>query len=294
MSDAAEQLKAFEPTQEFFVGIDSDGCVFDSMEIKHKECFTPIFIKHFGLQPVSKYAREVWEFVNLYSKTRGINRFPALSNALHFLKDRHEVQARHVQIPETDALEEWMARETKLGNATLEAEVASGNEALADIFEWSKAVNDQVEDIVHGVPPFPLVRECLEKIRAQADAMCISQTPVDALKREWGENQIDGMIAMIAGQEMGTKTEHIKYAAAPKYQAHRILMIGDAPGDFKAAKSNFALFYPINPGKEEQSWQRLYDEALDRFFNEDYAGNYEDALVAEFNQCLPEHPAWHQ
>ena len=98
MSDAAEQLKAFEPTQEFFVGIDSDGCVFDSMEIKHKECFTPMFIKHFGLQPVSKYAREVWEFVNLYSKTRGINRFPALSNALHFLKDRHEVQARHVQI----------------------------------------------------------------------------------------------------------------------------------------------------------------------------------------------------
>ena len=109
MSDAAEQLKAFEPTQEFFVGIDSDGCVFDSMEIKHKECFTPMFIKHFGLQTVSKYAREVWEFVNLYSKTRGINRFQRF-NALHFLKDRHEVQARHVQIPETDALEEWMAR----------------------------------------------------------------------------------------------------------------------------------------------------------------------------------------
>ena len=97
---------------------------------------------------------------------------------------------------------------------------------------------------------------------------------------------------MIAGQEMGTKTEHIKYAAASKYPAQRILMIGDAPGDFKAAKSNSALFYPINPGREEQSWQRLYDEALDRFFNEDYAGDYEDSLVAEFNQCLPENPPW--
>ena len=41
MSDAAEQLKAFEPTQEFFVGIDSDGCVFDSMEIKHKNALPP-------------------------------------------------------------------------------------------------------------------------------------------------------------------------------------------------------------------------------------------------------------
>ncbi len=292
MSDAAEQLKAFQPTRDFFVGIDSDGCVFDSMEIKHKECFTPMFIKHFGLQPVSKYAREVWEFVNLYSKTRGINRFPALSNALHFLRERPEVQARNVDIPSSDAVDEWISRETKLGNATLEAEVQGGNRSLDGIYDWSTAVNAQVADIVHGVPPFPLVRECFEKIGAKADAMCISQTPVDALVREWGENQLDGFIAMIAGQEMGTKTEHLKYAAASKYEPSRILMIGDAPGDFKAAKGNFALFFPINPGREEQSWQRLYDEGLDRFFNEDYAGAYEYGLVEEFNHCLPENPPW--
>jgi phosphoglycolate phosphatase-like HAD superfamily hydrolase len=292
MSDPAEQLKAFQPTKDFFVGIDSDGCVFDSMEIKHKECFVPMFIKHFGLQPVSKYAREVWEFVNLYGKTRGINRFPALSNALNFLKDRPEVQTRNVQIPSSEAVDEWIARETKLGNATLEAEVKGGNNNLDLVYAWSTAVNAQVEDIVHGVPPFPLVRECFEKIREKADAMCISQTPVDALQREWGENQLDGYIAMIAGQEMGTKTEHLKFAAASKYEATRILMIGDAPGDFKAAKSNFALFYPINPGHEEASWQRLFDEALDKFFNEEFAGAYEDALVAEFNQCLPENPPW--
>ena len=292
MSDPAEQLKAFQPTKDFFVGIDSDGCVFDSMEIKHKECFVPMFIKHFGLQPVSKYAREVWEFVNLYGKTRGINRFPALSNALNFLKDRPEVQARNVQIPSSEAVDEWIARETKLGNATLEAEVKGGNNNLDLVYAWSTAVNAQVEDIVHGVPPFPLVRECFEKIREKADAMCISQTPVDALQREWGENQLDGYIAMIAGQEMGTKTEHLKFAAASKYEATRILMIGDAPGDFKAAKSNFALFYPINPGHEEASWQRLFDEALDKFFNEEFAGAYEDALVAEFNKCLPENPPW--
>ena len=79
MSDPAQALKDFTPSREYFVGIDSDGCIFDSMEIKHKECFTPMFIKYFELQAVSKYAREVWDFVNLYSKTRGANRFPALS-----------------------------------------------------------------------------------------------------------------------------------------------------------------------------------------------------------------------
>ena len=75
MSDPAQVLRDFKPSKEFFIGIDSDGCIFDSMEIKHKECFAPMFIKNFHLQPVSKYAREVWEFVNLYSKDRGANRF---------------------------------------------------------------------------------------------------------------------------------------------------------------------------------------------------------------------------
>ena len=69
-----EKLKSLKPQKEFFIGIDSDGCVFDSMEIKHKECFIPQYIGHFGLQPVARWARETWEFVNLYSKTRAVNR----------------------------------------------------------------------------------------------------------------------------------------------------------------------------------------------------------------------------
>jgi len=69
-------------------------------------------------------------------------------------------------------------------------------------------------------------------------------------------------------------------------------MIGDAPGDFKAAKSNGALFFPINPGNEETSWERLYKEGLGRFFAGTYAGEYEKALVKEFDACLPEKPTW--
>src|SRR5947209_14980113 len=140
MSDPAQILRDFKPSKEFFVGIDSDGCIFDSMEIKHKECFAPMFIKHFELQAVSKYAREVWEFVNLYSKDRGANRFPALSKAIKLLGARPQVQARHVQMPETGPLDEWIRRESKLGNATLNAEVARGNQALAQVKVWSDAV----------------------------------------------------------------------------------------------------------------------------------------------------------
>ena len=123
MNDPSQVLRDFRPAKEFFIGIDSDGCVFDSMEIKHKECFTPMFIKHFNLQAVSKYAREVWEFVNLYSKTRGANRFPALVRSLNLLRARPQVRARGVSVAETEALEDGIARESKLGNATLAAEV---------------------------------------------------------------------------------------------------------------------------------------------------------------------------
>ncbi len=292
MSDPAQVLRDFKPSKEFFIGIDSDGCIFDSMEIKHKECFAPMFIKHFHLQAVSKYARETWEFVNLYSKDRGANRFPALAKAVRLLGARPQVQARKVRMPEIAALDEWLKRETKLGNATLNAEVARGNAGLGPVKVWSDAVNRTVEDIVHGVPPFPLVSETLEKLNQLADAMCISQTPADALKREWAEHRIDKHVKIIAGQEMGTKTEHIKFAAKDKYAPEKILMIGDAPGDQKAAKSNGALFFPIVPGKEEESWERLFNEALDRFFSGNYSGDYEARLVREFDACLPEKPAW--
>ena len=165
MSDHAQVLQSFRPSREFLVGIDSDGCVFDSMEIKHKECFTPMFIKHFKLQAISKYAREVWEFVNLYSKTRGINRFPALSNSLNLLAERLEVQRREIVPWKPDALDDWLARESKLSNQTLKSEVDSGNSALQTVLDWSLAVNASIEDIVTGVPPFPLVRETLVRLR---------------------------------------------------------------------------------------------------------------------------------
>ena len=190
-------LRDFKPTKDYFIGIDSDGCVFDSMEIKHKECFAPMFIKHFNLQAVSKYARQVWEFVNLYSKTRGVNRFPALSRSLNLLRLRPQVIARKVKIPDTVALDQWTARENKLTNSTLKTEVESGNEALEPVLRWSIAVNQAVQDIVRGVPPFPLFPESLAWMTEKADVIVVSQTPTEALDREWAEHGIKEQVKLM-------------------------------------------------------------------------------------------------
>ena len=287
-------LKKLKPEKEFFIGIDSDGCAFDTMEIKHKECFIPNIIKHWNLQAVSKYARAAGEFVNLYSQWRGINRFPALTMAFDLLQDWPEAMARGAEIPAAKSLRDWIGRETKLGNPTLKAAVEKTKDpVLEQALAWSVAVNDTVADMVHGVPPFPFVRESLIKALPRADMVVVSATPGEALTREWQEHEIDRFVRAIAGQELGSKKEHLQMTTGDgKYAPGHVLMIGDAPGDMKAARANSALFYPINPGAEDASWERFHNEALDRFFSGAYAGDYENRLVQEFEALLPSSPPW--
>ncbi len=292
--DYVAQLKNLPKQNGFFIGFDSDGCVFDTMELKHKECFCPAVIKHMGCQPVSKAAREVWDFVNLYSKTRGCNRFLALQHFRDLLKDRSDVTARGFQPLELKELDAWIDCETKLGNPALETEVAeNGNTDLRLILDWSKEVNERVEDMVFGMTPFPGVMDILKMGQGRADMIVVSQTPLEALEREWEENNMTPFVGLIAGQEHGTKAEHIRFATEGKgYGADHILMVGDAPGDYSAAVENNALFYPIIPGKEEMSWQRLVDEGLDRFFAGTFASDYQKHLLSEFDAALPEKPRW--
>jgi phosphoglycolate phosphatase-like HAD superfamily hydrolase len=292
--EIARPLIELAPKYAFFVGIDSDGCAFDTMEIKHKECFIPNIIKHWHLQAVSKYAREAAEFVNLYSKWRGVNRWPALMMVFDLLRERSEVQRRNAAIPDTPKLREFIASGRPLSNESLAALIAElgGEPELERGLAWSEAVNATVADMVHGVPPFPYVVESLEMISQVADTIVVSATPLEALVREWQEHAIDGWVAVIAGQDMGSKTEHLRMASGGKYEDNHKLMIGDAPGDLSAARANNALFYPINPGHEEESWERFYKEAFTRFVEGSYGGDYEAQLVAEFEAALPSVPPW--
>ncbi len=284
----------FQRKCDFLVGVDSDGCAFDTMELKHKECFIPNTINYWNLQGVSKYAREAAEFVNLYSKSRGVNRFPALVETLEWLQKRPEVRARGVRIEIPQSLRDWIARETKLGNPALRKAVEeTGDPHLKHTLQWSEAVNRTVAEIVRGVPPFPCVRESLERLGEQADVIVVSATPQEALQREWEEHDLKKYVAAICGQETGTKKESLGYASqVGQYPENHVLMIGDAPGDYRAAKANGALFFPINPGHEEESWRRFFEEGIERFLSGTFAGEYEEQLVAEFDRYLPEKPPW--
>lgn len=61
---------------------------------------------------------------------------------------------------------------------------------------WGLAVNATIANMVHGIPPFPFVRESLEVLFDKADMIVVSQTPNEALEREWCE-QMDMMLSSV-------------------------------------------------------------------------------------------------
>lgn len=293
MNNSAKPLIEMKKEKDLLICIDSDGCAFDAMEIKHKECFCPNFIKHWNLQAVSKYAREVWEFINLYSESRGCNRFIAIIRSLDLLSERPEAIERGYKKPDLTSLRNFVKTETKLANPTLKKAIErTADPILKRALDYSEAANKAVSEIVHGVPPFPYVRESLEKAYVLADMIVVSATPGEALAREWSEHNLSKYMKVMASQEMGTKTEHIAYAKKGRYDNSKVLKIGDALGDLKAAKDNNVSFYPINPGHEKESWKRFYEESLDMFISGKYQGEYEDSLINEFKSYLPSTPPW--
>lgn len=287
--DLHKELIELKPEHEYFIGIDSDGCVFDSMEIKQKEFFIPNALKYFNLYPISDTLRETWEFINLYSINRGGNRFTSLIKVFDLLSENKTVTESGCKLPDLTSLKEWIRTETKLGNATLRKyfELHYDSE-LERVLEWSEAINDEISRLLPKIPPFPHAAKALRKIYTKTDIVIVSQTPYEALKREWDENDILKFVRVIAGQEHGTKREHLALSAKGKYPDNMILMIGDAKGDLDASKSNGILFYPIIPGYEDKSWERFLNEGFKRFTNKTYSGIYENSLINEFLKVLPD------
>lgn len=277
----------------FLVCIDSDGCAFDTMELKHKECFCPAYINYFGLQPVSKYAREAWDFANLYSRYRGIHRLRSLLKALEVLADRKEVQEREFSVPVLQELRDYVAAGNPLSHAGLEAYLKEHPESqeIKRTLAWSINVNDRVGEMVRGVPPFPHVRQSLERLSEKADIVVVSATQQLALEREWGENGLLPLLSAVKGQESGSKKEIIA-SLKDRYEKDHVLMIGDAPGDREAAAANGVLFYPICPDAEAKSWAEFDAYYMERFLNLTYAGDVEAERISYFETLLPEEPSW--
>ena len=289
-------LREHNPQKDYFVGIDSDGTIFDSMELKHKDCFVGSLIRVFDLVTITHEIHMVWNYVNIFSKTRGTNRFKALILTFNYLREMDRVKQLQIQLPILKTLEDWINESKSLSNESLINLIADLplNEKLIikTVLEWSEEVNRVVKKTVFNLPPMKGALNAIDSLIPHADLVVISNTPLDTLNREWSENNIISKVLYIGGQETGTKTEMLMCAAKDKYEDSKILIIGDSPGDLNAAKNINALFYPILPTREYYSWDVFNADSCNDFLNGEYVGHNEKNKIDEFESILKLTPTW--
>ncbi len=271
------------------VALDSDGTVFDSMSAKHDLCFGPVFARWFGPAKHLEILEGIWRFVNLGSRQRGINRFKGLSACLH-LALRHPQTARAMkrEEPVVAALDAWLAVEGSPSRGRLETALASRkvDPMLEKVLIWSIAVDESIA----GLPPpaaFAGARAALPLL-GEAELIVLTAGPSGAIARDWQEAGILHHVASIAGQERGPKGPSLLAAMEGRYAPERVLVVGDAPGDLEAARSAGAFFYPIVPGREEESWASFASGYLGAFM----AGSAPAAPIAAFFDAMPLSPPW--
>lgn len=287
-----DDLINFLPRFGTFVGIDSDGCVFDTMDTKQKDFFHPHIIKNWGLEKIETEVRAAAEFTYLYSCYRGLNRFLGLCKTFELLQDWPQARDK-AEIPDPADLRAYCDSGLPLSNDTCKSEAERTDSALLhQAHRWSVKLNEDIDRNMVDPPPFDHSEEALKLIQQNSDAVVMSQTQAVALLKDWYRDDLAKYVSVIAGPEIGSKIDCFTMAATERYSGDAILMIGDATGDLTTAQAIGCNFYPIIPGQEVESWERFIGESYAQFLDGGFSDDYQKQLINEFKAQLPKTPPW--
>ena len=270
-------LQAFAKQKDYLICVDSDGYTMDTMDIKHFRCFGPCMVEEWGLEQWSEPILNRWNDINLYSGTRGINRFKGLAMALT------EIDKVYCPIEGVAELAAWAEHTPELSNGALAkaAETAQGP-ALAKALSWSKKVNAAIDALPESdKKPFPGVAQALAAAHSAADVAVVSSANREAVEEEWTRCGLLPSVDVLCCQDSGSKAACIAQLKAKGYAPGHILMVGDAPGDQAAAGKNGVLFYPILARHEAESWAEFTAKALPALTGGTYAA-YGEEMARRF------------
>ena len=250
----------FVPTKPLLLCIDSDGCAINSMTSKHTLCFGPLMIKEWELWEHEKEILALWNRVNLYSSTRGVNRFVGLATVLS------EVDSLYCPVVGIEDLLRW-SESDELSERSLMQKIEANREV--DIFKkallWSRAVNRATAELGdNAIHPFEGVSEALIYAGKNANVAVVSGADPEALREEWTRYSLIRSADILLAQNAGSKSGCLAALLEKGYEKDKVLMCGDSMGDLDAAKQNGVFFYPILAGHENESWHG-FAEAFDAF-----------------------------
>ena len=261
---------SFERKHDFLVCVDSDGCVMDTMNCKHFHCFGPCMVTEWGLEEWKEEILDRWNVINLFSMTRGINRFKGLAMALG------EINEKYTEITGIKALQHWADTAPALSNdgvikAAAEATDADAKLVLTKALNWSKAVNAAIVELDESLKvPYNGAKEGLAAAHEFADVAMVSSANRDAVEEEWGKFGLLEHTDIVLAQDVGSKAACIAAMLKFGYDLDKVVMVGDAPGDCDAAEKNNVYYYPILVNHEKESW----DEAIAVGFGKLQEGRY--------------------
>ncbi len=276
---------SFEKKHDFLVCVDSDGCVMDTMNCKHFHCFGPCMVTEWGLEAWKDAILDRWNVINLFSMTRGINRFKGLAMALS------EIHAQYTPIAGIEKLAAWVEHAPALGNDALAKAIADSADAeeqavLSKALSWSKAVNAAIVALPEEWKvPYDGAKEGLAAAHGFADVAMVSSANRDAVEEEWGKFGLLDHTDIVLAQDVGSKAACIAAMLQFGYNREKVLMIGDAPGDRDAAEKNGVHYYPILVNHEKESWDEAIAVAFGKLRGGEYAP-YGEAMKQRFLENL--------
>lgn len=275
----------FEKTKDCVVCIDSDGCAMDTMEVKHRKCFGPQWIETYGLGDHYEECMELWLSINLYSGTRGINRFKGLAMALKEADRRGYCKAEYTEGLEEFA--EWTKEAKELSNpAIMDLTQKTVNPCVENALLWSVRTNRAIHGLPDDGKPFENVKEAMDEMCKKADLVAVSSANREAVEAEWKKHRLSEDCRALFTQEAGSKAFCIGKLKERGYMSKQTLMVGDAPGDKSAAAENGVWFYPILVGHEGESWRQLLHEAFPKLLSGEFDEAYQKQLISDFEKNL--------
>ena len=268
---------------DYLVCVDSDGCAMDTMNIKHIRCFGPCMVDEWELEPWRDEILARWNDINLFTMTRGVNRFKGLAMSLSEISEKYRV------IEGNDRLVHWAENSKELSNRALEAAISDDPdcEIYKKALSWSIAVNKAITELPEEeILPFPLAREALEFAHGRADVAIVSSANLDAVLEEWKKHGLLEHTDIVLAQNAGSKAACIAALLEKGYDRDKVLMCGDAPGDLAAAEKNGVFYFPILVNREKESWQEFIGASFEKLLVGEYGGEYQEKKKAEFLKNL--------
>lgn len=276
------EFREYEKKNDFLICVDSDGSAMDTMEVKHRQCFGPCVVEEWGLQEYEQQVLHIWNAVNLYSINRGVNRFVGLLLVLEY------VNKNLTPIEGLEDLARWVESTKELSNAAMLRYLEDDSSPfLQKVLHWAQKVSLHIALLpVEERRPFEGVAEVLLSVMDESDIVVVSAANPDAIFEEWELHGLAYFVNQMFSQNIGSKDFCISELLKKGYDPNKVIMIGDSMEDLEAARACGIHFYPIIIFKEEVSWSRFDQEALGRFYDGTYAGDYEQALIQEFVEAL--------